>query len=103
MLAVRGRKVAEQPPPVYGVLSLAAADSVTMEGYREGLREEIPRGPLGQVAVERKVYGGHVGFSGRHEGGAHQRQVEAPGGGVGASSGDEGRRVGRPGLPPRHQ
>ena len=71
MLVVRGRKAADLPPPVYGVLSLAAADSAAMEGYREGLRVEIPRGPLGQVAVEGEAYGGHVGFSGRHEGGAH--------------------------------
>ena len=43
-MVVRGRKAADPPPPLNGMPGLGAPDQKAMEGYREGMRVEKPKG-----------------------------------------------------------
>ena len=63
---VRRRKETDPPPLVHGVQGLAAPDHEVVEGYRESVRVETPKGPLGQVAVEGENHGSGFGIHKRH-------------------------------------
>ena len=42
------------------MLGLTPADMAVVEGHKEGLRVETPKGPLGQVALEGDGHGGSL-------------------------------------------
>ena len=67
---VRGRKETDLPRPVHKVQGLAASDHEVVEGYREGVRVESPKGPLGQMALEEGQGGGFKVPEG-HRSGVH--------------------------------
>ena len=78
VLVVRGRKEIDPTPPIHRVQGLAPPDHEAMEGHREGVRVESPKGPLSQVALEEEGHGGGVKVPAGHQGGVRQHQGEAP-------------------------
>ena len=55
-----------------------APDQKVMEGYREGLRAETPKGPFGQTAVGRAVDGGGLKVLAEYQGRMHGSGTETP-------------------------
>ena len=57
---------ADPSPLVHGVQGLAHPDLKVVEGDKEGVRVEIPKGPLSQVAVEGEGHRGGLGVLGKY-------------------------------------
>ena len=51
---MRGRKATDPPPSLHRVPGLAAPSQKVVEKYREGMRVEAPKGPLGKWLLEEK-------------------------------------------------
>ena len=62
VLVVRKWEATIPPLSLYRMPGVDAPDQNFVEGYREGVRVAISKGPLGQVALEGKFYGSGVGF-----------------------------------------
>ena len=62
MLVVRGGKKQTCHHLFTELPDLVTADQVAVKGYREGLRVETSKGPLGQVALEGEGHGGSFDF-----------------------------------------
>ena len=79
-MVVWGKKETDPSLPFCGVQGLAPLDQKAVDGYREGLRTETPKGPLGQMAVAGEVHRGGFGVLEEYQGRVHQHQKEASGG-----------------------
>ena len=77
-MVVWGKKETDPSPHFCGAQGLAPSGQKAVDGCREGPRTEIPKGPLGQMAVAGEVHrGGFVALE--YQGRVHQHQKGVPG------------------------